>query len=74
MATLPTASPSRLLTSDEVLVRPDDGLRQENVDPEARTVVVHRPGVEPLTLDPNAILDGGDVVPGFRCRVGDLLA
>ena len=42
------------------------------VDPDRRTVTVHRPaaGIETLTED--ADLDGRDVLPGFRCRVADL--
>jgi len=45
-----------------------------NVDPETRSATVHRPGAEPIVLGEADILDGGDVVPGFRCRVGDLFA
>ena len=39
------------------------------VDPGARTVTVHRPGAEPVTLTEVQDLDGGDVLPGFVCRV-----
>ena len=39
------------------------------VDPEAKTVTVHRPGAEPVTLTEDQDLDGGDVLPGFVCRV-----
>jgi len=45
-----------------------------NIDPETRTATVHRPGVEPTVLAEADMLDGGEVVPGFRCRVGDLFA
>ena len=45
-----------------------------NVDPETKTATVHRPGAEPVLLSENDTLDGGEVVPGFRCRVGDLFA
>ena len=41
------------------------------VDPEARTVVVHRLGAEPVTLREDQEIDGGEVIPGFRCRVAD---
>jgi Uma2 family endonuclease len=41
------------------------------VDPESRTVVVHRRGAEPVTLDEDDEIDAGDVIPGFRCRVAD---
>ena len=42
------------------------------VYPERREVVEHRPGVAPRTFAEADTLDGGDVVPGFRCRVADL--
>ena len=35
------------------------------IDPEARTVTVHRPGREPRVIGVNGRLDGEDVVPGF---------
>jgi Uma2 family endonuclease len=44
------------------------------VDPESRTVVVHRPGTEPVTLREDQEIDAGDVIPGFRCRVADFFA
>ena len=44
-----------------------------NLDPQTRTATIHRPGMEPLILGPEDQLDGLDVLPGFRCRVGDLL-
>ncbi len=45
-----------------------------NVFPKTRTITVHRPGAEPLTLSEDETLDGGEVVPGFRCRVGEVFA
>ena len=45
-----------------------------DVDPENRTVVVHRPGAEPVTLREDEEIDGGVVIPGFRCRVADFFA
>ncbi len=45
-----------------------------DVDPETRTIFIHRPGAVPITLAELDILDGGEVLPGFRCRVGDLFA
>lgn len=39
------------------------------VDPEARSVTVHRPGHEPEVLDESGMLDGGDVLPGFSLAV-----
>ena len=44
------------------------------VDPESRTVVVYRPGAEPVTLREDQQIDGGDVIPGFHCRVADFFA
>ncbi|MBX3069289.1 MAG: Uma2 family endonuclease [Thermomicrobiales bacterium] len=35
------------------------------VDPERRTVTVHKPGAEPQVLHGSATLDGQDVLPGF---------
>lgn len=42
------------------------------VYPDRREVVEHRPGVEPQTITEAEELDGGEVLPGFRCRVADL--
>jgi Uma2 family endonuclease len=36
------------------------------LDPESRTAAVHRPGREVEELPEDGVLDGGDVVPGFR--------
>jgi Uma2 family endonuclease len=49
------------------------------VNPQWRTVTVYRPGAEPSapdvrTLTENDELDGGDVLPGFRCPVGEIFA
>jgi Uma2 family endonuclease len=45
-----------------------------SVDPESQTVVVYRPGTEPVTLQANETIDAGDVVPGFRCLVAEFFA
>jgi Uma2 family endonuclease len=45
-----------------------------SVDPGSRTVVVFRPGAEPVTLREDQQIDGGDVIPGFHCRVADFFA
>jgi Uma2 family endonuclease len=42
------------------------------VDPDDRTVVVHRPGAQPGTLRDDDVLDMADVIPGFTCRVSDI--
>ncbi len=42
------------------------------VNPDRRSVAVHRPGAGIETLTEDADLDGQDVLPGFRCRVADL--
>ena len=39
------------------------------VDPFGKTVTIHRPGAQPITLTENQDLEGGDVLPGFVCRV-----
>lgn len=41
-------------------------------DPEAHSVTVFRPGQTLEVLDAAAMLTGGDELPGFACRVGDL--
>lgn len=43
------------------------------IDPESGRAVVYRAlsNVEPILAD--GTLDGGDVLPGFRCRLSDLL-
>lgn len=40
--------------------------------PRTRTVVVHRPGQEARTFGLGDVLDGEDVVPGFRLPVTDI--
>jgi Uma2 family endonuclease len=45
-----------------------------DVDPESRTLVVHRRGGEPVTLREDQEIDAGDVIAGFRCRVADFFA
>lgn len=44
------------------------------VRPDDRTVTVHRPDAPAATLPADGELDGGAVLPGFRCRVADLFA
>ncbi|HKB05078.1 MAG TPA: Uma2 family endonuclease [Gemmataceae bacterium] len=41
------------------------------IDPEERTVRVIRPAQPPATLTSDQEIDGGDVLPGFRCPVRD---
>ena len=43
------------------------------LDPERRTAAVHRSLTEVRKLGPNDSLDGEDVVPGFRCRLADVI-
>ncbi len=40
--------------------------------PSKRAVSVYRPNADTRELGPDATLDGGDVLPGFSVRVGDL--
>ena len=42
------------------------------VDLEARTVMVYRGTMRGVELDEDDTLDGGDVLPGFACKVADL--
>ncbi len=36
------------------------------------TIAVHRPGREPTVLNTEDVVEGGDVLPGFRLRVSEL--
>ena len=42
------------------------------VNPKKRTVTVYRAPGEVTTLDEKDHLDGGEVVPGFRCKVSEI--
>lgn len=42
------------------------------IDPDARAVVIFRPGGEPQTLTGDAVLDGEDVLPGFSLPLAEL--
>jgi len=44
------------------------------VNPRRRTVAVHRPGQPMRTLSEDDVLDGEDVVPGWKLPVRDLFA
>lgn len=44
------------------------------INPKRRTVVIHRPQTEAVTLGEMDELDGQDVVPGFRCSVSEIFA
>lgn len=43
-------------------------------DPEARTVRVYPGRMRGTELDEDDTIDGGDVLPGFSCKVADLFA
>lgn len=43
------------------------------IDPKKRTAVVHRSLTEVRRLGPDDSLDGEDVVPGFRCRLAEVI-
>lgn len=43
------------------------------LDPRTRRAAIHRPGAPPRDVDAAGDLDGEDVVPGFRCRLTDVL-
>jgi Uma2 family endonuclease len=42
------------------------------VNPSGRNVTVYRSQSDIVILTPEDVLDGGDVLPGFSCRVGDI--
>ena len=42
------------------------------IDPEAKTVTVYQPDRGQVFLEPGQELTGGEVLPGFVCRVDDL--
>lgn len=42
------------------------------LDPETRTAAVHRPGRQVLELGEDGILDGEDVLPGFRLPLAEV--
>ena len=42
------------------------------VDPDTRTIEVHRPGLPLQTLSEDDTLDGNTVLPGFTCAVSDI--
>jgi Uma2 family endonuclease len=44
------------------------------IDPEDRTVTIITEPLESRTLEAEATLDGGDVLPGFSCKVSELFA
>jgi Uma2 family endonuclease len=44
------------------------------VDPDRRTVAIHRAGTKPLRLTEDQTIDGAEVLPGFACRVADFFA
>jgi Uma2 family endonuclease len=41
------------------------------INPKTRTVVRYRPGDAPITLRDSDVIDGEDVVPGFRCPINE---
>lgn len=44
------------------------------IDPEGRTAAIFRPRASPVLIGEDAVLDGGDVVPGFSVTLRDVLA
>jgi Uma2 family endonuclease len=42
------------------------------VDPRRRTITVYRSSVDITILTENDMLDGGDIIPGFICRVAEV--
>ena len=44
------------------------------VNPKRQTLTVFRPSADPQTLAEKDVLEGQDVVPGFRCAVSEVFA
>jgi len=44
------------------------------VDPEDRSMKIYRSPLESRSLEEDAVLDGDETLPGFTCRVSDLLS
>ena len=44
------------------------------IDPSVKRVTVFRPDEAPVTLAAENDIDGGPVLPGFRCRVADFFS
>lgn len=68
-------SPNDLYT--EVAEKVEEWLRAGTrmvvvVDPRRQVATVHRPGREAVTLAGEVVLDGDDVVPGWRLGLGDV--
>jgi Uma2 family endonuclease len=43
------------------------------IDPKRRTAAVYRSSTDVRHLGPDDLLDGEDVLPGFRCRLADVI-
>jgi Uma2 family endonuclease len=43
------------------------------IDPRSRSAQVHRPGFPVQDVDETGELEGGEIVPGFRCRLASIL-
>jgi Uma2 family endonuclease len=43
------------------------------IDPKRRTAAVHKSLTDVRRLGPEDSLDGEDVMPGFRCRLADVI-
>lgn len=69
-------SPSDIFSSIQRKVREylDRGVRLVwVVDPENRELSIYRPQQRPLILTEGETVTGEDVLPGFTCRVAELL-
>lgn len=53
----------------------DEGVRAVwVVNVRDETVTIHRPGFDPQVLPASGVLDGGDVIPDFRCELSAIFA
>jgi Uma2 family endonuclease len=65
--------------ASEVLAKLQDWLKSGCqavwlLDPQSRTIAVHRSGREVLVLDESETLSGGDLLPGFSVVVAEIFA
>ncbi|MBI4582485.1 MAG: Uma2 family endonuclease [Planctomycetes bacterium] len=59
--------------ADKIAEWLDSGVRLVwAVDPQRKTVTVHRPGVEPRVLKVGDCLEGEEVIPGFRLALAEI--
>jgi Uma2 family endonuclease len=66
----PTDKPADIKTKRQIYL--DAGLLYWEMYPKKRSVDVYAPGQERITIGIDGVLDGGDVLPGFKLAVRDV--